>query len=181
MVGVPTPTECRAYWDEVKAPRLLRGHLEAVAKVALLITWKAQARGVKVDASLVEAGALLHDIGRVKEQGPEHGAAGAGMLMRKGWDPRLARVVACHVGGGLDERDVKTIGLPRPLEGDYMPRTLEEKIVCFADKLVGMDERQPLEEEYRKLRLRKFEVAVQRIEALRLDLRNLIGSDPAQV
>lgn len=181
MSSVPTAAECRAYWDEVRAPSILRRHLEAVATTSMLIVWKAQARGVTVDASLVEAAALLHDIGRVKDQGAEHGAVGAEMVLAKGWDRRVARAVACHVGGGLDAKDVKIIGLPRPPEGDYMPRSLEEKIVCFGDKLIGLDERQPLEEEYRKLRLRKLDRAVERIEALRADLRVLIGSDPAQV
>ena len=35
--------------------------------------------------------------------------------------------------GGIDKEYAKILGLPPK---DYLPKTLEEKIVCYADKLI---------------------------------------------
>ena len=36
--------------------------------------------------------------------------------------------------GGLDKEDAKSVGIP---EKDYLPETVEEKIVCLADKMTS--------------------------------------------
>ena len=36
--------------------------------------------------------------------------------------------------GGLDKEDAVKVGLP---ERDYLPQSLEEKIICLADKLTA--------------------------------------------
>ena len=51
---------------------------------------------------------------------------------------RLARVCQRHTGAGITRSEVVAQGLPLPLPDDgsepYMPETLEEKLVCYADK-----------------------------------------------
>jgi uncharacterized protein len=45
----------------------------------------------------------------------------------------VARVCERHTGTGLTPEVIKARELPLP-EGDYRPETLEEQLVCYADK-----------------------------------------------
>lgn len=178
---LPSAAECRAYWRELGAPPALTRHLEAVNRVATALVAALKQRGHRVDERLVEAAALLHDLGRVRTQGAAHGVESAKLVRAKGWDEKLARAVACHVGGGLDDADIHALRLEHRHGDDYMPRSLEEKVVCLADKLIGLDERQPLEAEYARLRGQGLHRAVERIEGLRREFATLTGRDPEQV
>ncbi len=44
-----------------------------------------------------------------------------------------ARVCERHTGTGLTLEDIRTQALPLPLQ-DYSPQSLEEELICFADK-----------------------------------------------
>jgi uncharacterized protein len=85
------------------------------------------------DARMVEDGALLHDIGRSKTHGIDHGQVGAAIARRLGVSPEVARIIECHIGAGLTADECTLLRLiPR----DCMPRSLEERIVAHADNLV---------------------------------------------
>jgi uncharacterized protein (TIGR00295 family) len=86
------------------------------------------------DRELVEAGAILHDIGRTRTHGIDHAVEGAEILRREGVDERIVRIVERHIGAGLTAEDAEYLGLPPK---DYLPETIEEKIVCHADNLIG--------------------------------------------
>jgi len=45
----------------------------------------------------------------------------------------VARIIDRHVGAGIPGDEAEELGLP---EGEYMPETMEEKVVGYADKLV---------------------------------------------
>jgi len=92
-----------------------------------------KAKGYRVDLKLVEAGALLHDIGRSQTHSIEHGAAGGQIARRLGMPMELAHIIERHVGAGLTPDEARRNNLPK---GNYVPETLEEKIVCYADKLI---------------------------------------------
>ena len=53
--------------------------------------------------------------------------------MREEGLPKHARVAERHTGVGIHKEDVKRfeIGIP---EQDYLPETVEEEIICLADK-----------------------------------------------
>jgi uncharacterized protein len=104
-----------------------------VTKVATRIANAYRAKGYKVDVKLVEAGALLHDVGRSQTHGLEHGAVGGQIARRLGMPMELAHIIERHVGAGLTPDEARRNNLPH---GDYVPKTLEEKIVCYADKLI---------------------------------------------
>ena len=104
-------------------------HCKTVCKKALLLS-----KGKNVDIRLVKAAALLHDIGRARTHGIEHGVAGAEMLRELGFSEKLVRTVERHVGSGIQKKEALALGLPPK---SYLPRTLEEKIVCHADNLVS--------------------------------------------
>lgn len=53
--------------------------------------------------------------------------------MRNEGYPRHARVCERHTGAGLTAKEIEEQGLPLP-HRDFLPETLEEKLVCYADK-----------------------------------------------
>ncbi|MFX0039814.1 MAG: HDIG domain-containing metalloprotein [Promethearchaeota archaeon] len=113
----------------LKVPLSVRRHSEKVADKAIEIAHKI--KKVKVDVNLVEIGALLHDIGRVKTHSFKHALIGGKILKQRGFSNKLARICETHILGGLDKEDARRVGLP---EKNYIPSTLEEKIICLADK-----------------------------------------------
>ena len=102
-------------------------HCCAVRDLAL-----AYADGI-ADRDLIEAGALLHDIGRGVTHDLHHAEAGGAICRAFGLDKRIERIVERHIGAGLTADECSLLCLaPR----DCMPATLEEKIVAHADNLV---------------------------------------------
>jgi len=91
-------------------------------------------RGHNVDIRLVESGALLHDIGRSRSHEVDHAAKGVEIAREIGLPEKLVHVIERHVGAGIPDDEAKVLGLP---EGHYVPETIEEKIVAYADKLIA--------------------------------------------
>ena len=96
-----------------------------------------------VDRQFVEEAAMLHDIGIIYCRAPkifcvgehqyiEHGYLGAELLRREGY-PRHALVAERHTGSGITMDQVIREDLPIPVQ-DYLPVSLEERIICYADK-----------------------------------------------
>jgi uncharacterized protein len=124
-----------------KAYRLLLEHGEAVKKKALEIAEKVS--DLKPDIGFIKEASLLHDIGIIYTNSPllgcygrepyvAHGYLGRRLLEEEGL-PLHGLVAERHVGAGITEKDIKEKGLPLPLR-DMIPMSLEEKIVCVADK-----------------------------------------------
>lgn len=96
-----------------------------------------------VDREFVEEAAMLHDIGIIFCNAPkihcvgehayiEHGYLGAELLRQEGL-PKHALVAERHTGTGITVEQVEREELPIPIR-DYCPQSLEEKIICYADK-----------------------------------------------
>ena len=96
-----------------------------------------------VDRQFVEEAAMLHDIGILYCDAPllhchgthryiEHGYLGADLLRKEGL-PKHALVAERHTGSGITIEQVMREELPLP-NRNYCPESLEEKIVCYADK-----------------------------------------------
>ncbi|MCD7781435.1 MAG: HD domain-containing protein [Methanosphaera sp.] len=86
-----------------------------------------------IDLDLIEAGAKLHDVGRTVTNNIEHAYIGADLLRNLGVDEAICRITERHIGAGITVEDAKENNLP---ERQYIPQTLEEKIVAHADNLV---------------------------------------------
>jgi len=114
---------------KLKISTHIRKHSIAVARKAMKIANKI--KKVKVNKNLVEIGAILHDIGRAKSHGFDHSLIGSKMLRNMGYPKELALICERHILGGLDAEDAESVGLPKK---NYIPNSLEEKIVCLADK-----------------------------------------------
>ncbi|MDG6244334.1 MAG: TIGR00295 family protein [Methanolobus sp.] len=132
-------------------------HCIAVAQLALEIAQGLKAQGRDVNMALVEVGGLLHDIGRAKSHGMDHAIAGAKIAADNGIDPEVIEIIKRHIGAGITSEEAKTMGLP---EDDYMPVTLEQKIVAHADNLIKGTERISLESRIRKMREKNFDIAI---------------------
>lgn len=116
-------------------------HCKSVAEKALAI---ANRNNLNLDRELIETAAMLHDIGIVLTDAPgiecfgnapyiAHGYLGAQLLEDEGFIPEVCRVAKCHTGAGISNDDIKELQLPIP-PGDYMPHTLLERLICYADK-----------------------------------------------
>ncbi|MHA1238450.1 MAG: HD domain-containing protein [Candidatus Odinarchaeia archaeon] len=117
----------------IQLPENIILHSKAVASKALEIANKIRNKGVQVDLELVSLGGLLHDVGRVRSHGLDHGYVGGLILVENGFDVRVARIAETHVLGGFTPSESEKLGLPKK---DFRPKTLEEKICCYADKLI---------------------------------------------
>lgn len=138
------------YYPEENALRkLLLRHSEQVRDKALRILRECPFPERKADPGIVASGAMLHDIGIRCCNAPSihcfgerpyiaHGLAGGAMLreygLRHGVDlERFARICERHTGSGLTAEEIRNRSLPLP-EQDFLPETLEEKLICLADK-----------------------------------------------
>lgn len=95
------------------------------------------------DITFLKEAAMLHDIGIFLVKAPDigcyadrdyvcHGYLGRDLLEKEGL-PVHALVCERHVGVGLSISDIRKWDLPLPVR-DMLPITLEEKIICYADK-----------------------------------------------
>jgi len=98
---------------------------------------------LQADRAFVAEAAMLHDIGIIATNAPgihcfgtepyiRHGLIGASMLRQLGYE-RHALVCERHTGAGISRAEVIAQQLPLPL-ADYLPLSVEEQIICFADK-----------------------------------------------
>jgi len=153
------------------SPNVIK-HCEAVAELALETAETCQKKGLKVDLELVEIGALLHDIGRSKTHSVHHAIVGVEIVKTAGLPKPVISIIKSHVGGGITTTEAAELGWPKDT---YMPVTLEEKIVSYADKLIETSERVPLEMTIGKLRENKLDSAAERVQKLHDEISKLIG------
>lgn len=140
--------------------RLLVHHSRQVADRALLVASRHPELGA--DPIFLENAAMLHDIGIFRTHAPGifcegtgpyllHGRLGAELMRaeaaaasaegateaeveeRRQMCEAIARVCERHTGTGLTAANIREQGLPLP-EQDFLPETVEEQIVCYADK-----------------------------------------------
>lgn len=98
---------------------------------------------LRLDMAFIEEAAMLHDIGIFLTNAPRiycfgdkpyicHGYLGAELLRREGLS-RHAAVCERHTGTGITKEQILREALPLPAR-DFVPVTLEEQLICFADK-----------------------------------------------
>lgn len=149
-------------------------HSISVFGLSLYIASRIALNNYKINFDLLAEGALLHDIGRSKTHSVKHGYIGAEIIRRKGLGEKLALIVERHVGAGITADEAKRIGLP---EKNYIPETIEEKIICYADKLVFSNRIGTVKEVVNlfKKDLGENHPAIKRFLALHKEIKELIG------
>lgn len=129
------------YPEDNELRHILINHSQSVARKALQIV--SSHPELHLDAQFVEEAAMLHDLGIFRTDAPGiqcfgsepyicHGRLGAEILRKEGYE-RHARVCERHTGAGITCKEIIAQGLPLPHQ-DFLPETLEEKVICYADK-----------------------------------------------
>lgn len=143
------------YPEADKLRDILLVHSRGVANLALEIFDANPQLFANSDRNFVEAAAMLHDIGIRQCNAPGigcygteyyicHGTLGARMMreldisaaeygLSVDQQEMLARVCERHTGTGLTRQQIEKQGLPLP-HCDLTPETIEEQLVCYADK-----------------------------------------------
>ncbi|MCD6414973.1 MAG: HDIG domain-containing protein [Candidatus Diapherotrites archaeon] len=154
--------------EEVGTPPDVVEHSKFVAKKSVELAKKLS---VPVDIQLVEIGALLHDIGRSQTHGIDHGIKG-GIILKEYGLPKIAEFAETHIGVGISKEDAAKLGLPKK---NYIPKTLEQKIVCFVDFLADGTHMMSFAEALRKLKdsVGANHPAIQRAEELNQEIAAL--------
>lgn len=147
---IPTDEQIRALHERhaptAEAFERVYTHCRAVCEVAEQLLDRA-APGV--NAGLVRAGCLLHDIGVYRLIDSEgridgsryvsHGVLGHELLAGEGLPEALCRFCSHHTGVGVTSDDVRSQGLPVPV-ADYLAESAEEELVMYADKFHSKSE-----------------------------------------
>ena len=129
------------YTPGTKLYDIYMSHAEDVKNKALRIVQ--QHPELAVDVRFIEEAAMLHDIAIFQTHAPHiacegtmpyicHGYLGRELLIAEGF-PKHGLVCERHTGVGLRLEEILNRELPVP-HRDMQPLSLEEKIVCFADK-----------------------------------------------
>jgi len=134
-----------------------------------------------IDHDFLWSAALLHDIGRYVTHDPiGHGVAGYDLLTRLGYAPQ-AHVCASHILFGLDACEAVRFDLPAH---DFVPRTVEERLVPLIDFMVEFDKPTTLDRRFSSLRRRntgnafflsRLDRARERAEVFMLQINEEIG------
>jgi uncharacterized protein (TIGR00295 family) len=148
-------------------------HCKCVRDLAVIIAKKANA-----DVKIVELGALLHDIGRSKTNDIKHAIEGVKIARKYDLPLKIIKIIERHIGAGISLENSKKLGLPPK---DYIPVSLEEKIVCHADNLIDNCKKQRIEYEVEKaLKNNQKEYAI-RLIRLHYELNKKCGIDLNQL
>lgn len=150
------------YKDNPELLATVATHSECVARKAIDCLHR---KGIEADEEFVREAALLHDIGVVKCNAPAiycygslpyicHGVEGRAMLDSLGLH-RHALVCERHTGSGLTIKDIESQNLPLP-HRDMCPVSIEEKVICYADKFFSksgvLTEEKPLEKVIKQMK-----------------------------
>ncbi|MCL1984495.1 MAG: HDIG domain-containing protein [Methanomassiliicoccaceae archaeon] len=169
MSRYPNERQCVTLLDRAGCTKRVIVHCCTVKAVAVKFAGMMDA-----DMKLVVAGALLHDIGRAKDHTVMHANVGADMAERLGLPEELVSIIRKHTGAGIDDLDAEELGIPK---GDYIPRTIEEKIVAHADNMVSDNRIVPHSHSVGKLRMKGSDRGADRIVALHRELSRMYGED----
>ena len=171
---IPSPKEAL---EILKAsgcsPEVIR-HCKAVSDLAVRIAQKCRRNGINVNLDLVRIGALLHDIGRSRTHSVHHPIVGAEIAQSFKLPEQIIRIIKRHLGGGLTAKEASELGWPCE---DYLPETIEEKIVTIADKMIAREKVVPIQETIKKLsrRLGADHPSIKRILSLHKEITSLCG------
>ena len=131
----------RYYPQENELKNIYNIHAVKVTSLALEMARRHPELGI--DMQFVEEAAMLHDLGIFLTDAPRiycfgtepylcHGYLGAELLRSLGYE-RHARVCEHHTGTGLTKEVIAANGWKLPVK-DFVPETIEEQLICFADK-----------------------------------------------
>jgi uncharacterized protein len=149
--GEITPEQTAELLQEFRVPHHIIAHSKKVAEVACFLASELNKVGYALELSLVEVGALLHDIARIHsiETGNDHASVGGTWLKEKGFH-RVADIVRHHVHFPDEEMRISEVSVVNYADKRVMETTivgLNERFEDFIQrhgvtgkKLEGLDE-----------------------------------------
>ena len=175
---IPTEDQAKKLWDKYQLPERKRRHVGLVAKVAKYLATQCQMLNdeCQINIRLLNAAALLHDIDKNVEKlpGEKHPDAGVRILREEG----MGEVAAL----------VKTHPLHAILDPAIAPKTIEQKLLFFSDKMVkqeviGVDARFKLwnDEHLPKTQQNILDAAYPKVKELEKEVFDLIARDPKRI
>ena len=170
--GLPNREQALGLLHKYKCSPQVISHCVAVANLAVETAGKLEGKGHKINIELVEAGALLHDLGRSQTHTVDHAIAGAQIAQSVGLPETVVRIIKRHVGAGITAEEAQMMGWPKDV---YAPQTLEEKVVSFSDKLIDRSRRMPIETEIERLKMKNKQQAAKRVRKLNDEITSLLG------
>ena len=136
-MAIASRAECLELLQQFDMPEHIRRHSLLVTEVALFLAHRLNGNGSRLDPGLIEASALLHDIGKFSSLGTGEDHAKLGAQMLDGIvDPAIAGIVGQHIS--LDASQVAG------------PIT-DSLLVNYSDKRVRHDQVVSIEERYQDL------------------------------
>ncbi|MDL2256602.1 HD domain-containing protein [Bacteroidales bacterium OttesenSCG-928-I14] len=143
------------YNDDSELYKILFEHSLSVANKALAIA--DMHSEMIINKAFIYEASMLHDIGIIYTDAPKvhcygdspyicHGYLGSEMLRKEGYELH-ALVCERHTGSGITKEEIIKRELPIPAR-DMLPVSLEEKLICFADKFFSktkLDKEKPIE------------------------------------
>ena len=169
MSTYPSEEECLRILRDAGCKKRVIIHCCTVRTVA-----EEMIRKIDCNRDLVIAGALLHDLGRAKDHSILHAMIGAEMAEDLGLPKEIVEIIRRHTGAGLDQQDIDEMGLP---QGDYIQRTIEQKIVAHADNMVSDNAVVSHMHSVDKLLAKGARRGAEKVENLHLELSKLYGED----
>ncbi len=157
----------RKHADSEESLLLVLAHSRKVCEIALRLADQIKR---PVDKEFLRKAALLHDIGRFNSTTAFHGVNG-GKVMREEGFPKIARVCERHMGAGITNDEAKRLGFP---PGNYIPETIEEKLICLADCMVRGDKEQPVEADIERFTRKHGKVIGDRLKRLHEEVMSWI-------
>jgi len=129
------------YNEQPELREILLMHSSQVAECALKICDNHPE--LQLNRQFLYDAAMLHDIGIIRTYAPGikcygaepyicHGILG-GQILREERLETYARVAERHTGTGLTVAQITCQNLPLP-HRDFSPETMEEQVICYADK-----------------------------------------------
>ncbi|MFH0961800.1 MAG: HDIG domain-containing metalloprotein [archaeon] len=130
---IPTEEQCMSIHKREGTPENVIEHCISVRNYAKTLAEKIGPK-LKINLPALLAAALLHDIARARSEGPHHGVVGAAIVRSYGVDEEICKMIERHLGSGIDDEEAAKIGLPAGKI--YMPLTMEERLLSYADKRI---------------------------------------------
>jgi tRNA (cytidine56-2'-O)-methyltransferase len=169
VLEIISDEECIEILKRVSCEGNVIEHCKAVQRLAVKIAYLTEA-----DVDLVSAGALLHDIGRSRTHSIDHGVEGAKIAKELKLPKPVVHIIERHIGAGISKQEAKELGLPLK---DYVPRTIEEKIVAHADNLMIGRKKRRVEFIVEKMNREGHQTAANKILRLHRELSKKCGVD----
>jgi len=169
LSSYPSTDECYRIMREERLSTAVIRHCCVVNLVAVEI-----AKRCGADLELVNAASLLHDIGRSSTHGVSHVAESVRIAREHGLPDELVNCIGRHIASGFTSEEARALGLP---EGDYMPLTLEDKVVNFSDNLVSDRSIKTVAQAAERMRSKGFELTATRMLAIGGEIARLCGED----